>query len=55
MIGRATGNGMAALSLELGLEVRMMTNKVTSEISRIVSVEELESSTIDVSISMVRD
>lgn len=59
MIGRATGDGMVGLSLELGLEVRRMMAKVRSEIRRIVRVvEDLNSSIIDVvgvSISMMRE
>lgn len=58
MIGRATGDGMVGLSLELGLEVRRMMAKVRSEIRRIVIVEDLNSSIIDVvgvSISMMRE
>ena len=59
MIGRATGDGMVGLILELGLERRRMMAKVRSEIRRIVRVvEDLNSSIIDVvgvSISMMRE
>jgi hypothetical protein len=55
MIGRATGDGIVALSLEFGPVEYMMAAKVTTEIRRIVRVEELKCSSIDASISMVRD